>query len=170
MKSVVEQKKSGVVGGHKLSLSNQSDTPTTSSGVGETIKGNIPSLGVQSAMNRAVQLQRELDQIKNQAIEELLEQRKAFDEQLRVLGWQAPQAKVYASTPKSPSKRATSEGKMCPICQIIGHDGRAHRGQGNHKEPFTRDQLIQLGLPTGEPRSSPSVPLEQPPEPVIVST
>ena len=39
-----------------------------------------------------------------------------------------------------PSKR------HCPICDVDGHDGRAHRGQGKTKKKFTAAEVKELDL------------------------
>jgi len=42
-----------------------------------------------------------------------------------------------------------SDTTHCPICEINGHDARAHRGQ-EKKRPFTRAELIDRGYSTKE--------------------
>ena len=43
------------------------------------------------------------------------------------------------------------ENKECPVCQMKGHDGRAHR---THKEKFTDDDLLMRGLAAPDSRAT----------------
>jgi len=36
--------------------------------------------------------------------------------------------------------------KFCNICEVNGHDGRAHRSQGKKKQKFTAAEIKELGL------------------------
>lgn len=67
----------------------------------------------------------DLDSLKQQAINELLDERKNIDEQLAKLGHGVKQA---AST-----KRMRDPNKLCPVCGEKGHDARRHRGEQKTK-------------------------------------
>jgi len=70
-------------------------------------------------------------------IKELLAQRDDIDTELATLGHSAPAA-------GSRKIRKTPLGeKQCKICEIKGHDARAHRSQ-DPKKPFTRAELDDL--------------------------
>lgn len=80
-----------------------------------------------------------LEELKQKAINELLEQRRGIDEKLSKLGYQEqPATKKRAASTKDASER------FCNICQVSGHDARAHRSQGDNKRPFTAEELAAL--------------------------
>jgi hypothetical protein len=134
--------------GGALSLANQPDSPQ------EVIRGNVPSLGIESITERAIKLQQELNEIRQQAVTELLQKRDLIDQQLRSFGWQPKSTQGEARTAAKPYPTKAPGDKMCPFCKISGHDGRAHRSQGAQKEKFTRDELIKLGFPTGDQKET----------------
>ena len=70
-------------------------------------------------------------------------------EELRSLGWSpSPASRNTLSKPKGEGvKRQRDPNKPCPICNITGHDARAHRSQGKTKKPFTPEELKERNLP-----------------------
>ncbi|SRR5258708_4312787 len=52
------------------------------------------------------------------------------------------------SSPKksSGSRNTDPSKKYCSYCEISGHDGRAHRSQGDRKKKFTASELKEMGL------------------------
>lgn len=102
-----------------------------------------------SAVERALKLQEELASLKEEAIEELLNQKKDLDFQLSQLGYRE-QPRYVPPTSKpgvgKPIGSKPAEQKYCPICKVNGHDGRAHRSQGADKRPFTDEERNALGL------------------------
>lgn len=92
--------------------------------------------------DQVVEMARTIDQHRQMAIEQLLMDRDQIEESLQMLGWEPP---ATTNTPRSSgSGGAVGEGKHCPICNVAGHDGRAHRGQGVNKRRFTASELAQL--------------------------
>jgi hypothetical protein len=104
---------------------------------------------VLSAIERAIQMQKELDEVRQEAIKELQTRQEETAAQLRMLGYNqpTPQQSVGGWGTKKTYQKKESGQKFCPICQLVGHDGRQHRQQGPTKRPFTKDELAQFGLP-----------------------
>jgi DNA repair exonuclease SbcCD ATPase subunit len=93
-----------------------------------------------TALEKIQKLQEQIEEAKVQALEELREKRREaqaaladIDRQIAELGG-AARARVRAS-------RKSGAGAVCPICEVAGHDGRAHRSQGRNKKPFTEEEL-----------------------------
>ena len=85
------------------------------------------------------------------AIQELLQPRQQVDSELRLLGYGAPNAldPMVGERPVEEPKRRTRQQLAkphCPFCNIDGHDGRAHRGQGDNKRKFTTAELHARGF------------------------
>lgn len=82
----------------------------------------------------------QIETLRQQAVEELLEKRREIDDQLGALGHQP-------KTAGKPSRRraASTKGKFCEICNIAGHDKRNHRNQDPVKK-FTVEELSEKGL------------------------
>jgi hypothetical protein len=101
---------------------------------------------------------RDADKLRQEAIAELLAQRRDINRELRALGYE-PEAdthEVQRPAPKSEpaggildllehKPRRRISGRHCGVCNVDGHDGRAHRGQ-SPKRPFTDAELAELGL------------------------
>ncbi|MGQ0814419.1 MAG: hypothetical protein ACT4O1_08120 [Gemmatimonadota bacterium] len=118
-------------------------------------------------MNELEKAKRDMDRLRQEAIAELLQQRKDINRQLQQLGYEgeavqerprASQARADAqesavpwSAPEARARRRRRAGEIdtqarkCPICDLPGHDLRAHRGQ-EHKRPFTAEELAEKGL------------------------
>jgi hypothetical protein len=116
-------------------------------------------------MSELEKAKREADRVRQEAIAELLQRRKEITRQLRQLGYEggveaersslpdAPTgAQVVSLFPDGPSiaKRRrlvvrNGDDRHCPVCEIAGHDLRAHRGQ-TLKRPFSPDELRTRGL------------------------
>ncbi|SRR5579883_1557501 len=81
-----------------------------------------------------------LETLKKEAIDELLAERQKIDEQLAQLGYNdgpPPKKKTGASKPAGE--------RHCDICDMNGHDARAHRNQ-DPKKKFTAKELAEKGL------------------------
>jgi hypothetical protein len=63
--------------------------------------------------------ERQLEEAKQVAIQELLRDRGAIDEQLKSLGYDPKKAPVV--------KRQVDPNKKCPTCGEVGHDARRHK-------------------------------------------
>lgn len=57
------------------------------------------------------------------------------------------QAAKQASKPE-PVGEGYNPDKKCPVCNLVGHDGRKHR---THKDPFTQEELKAMNLLPPEP-------------------
>jgi hypothetical protein len=121
-------------------------------------------------MGELEKAKREADRLRQEAIAELLQQRKDITRQLRQLGYesepseeprQAPGTAGAAAEPdralllfgelpsiNSRRKRLVkkdTQSRRCPVCEVDGHDLRAHRGQ-TLKRPFSTEEMRERGL------------------------
>jgi hypothetical protein len=81
----------------------------------------------------------DIESLRGEAIQEILGQRKALDDQLKTLGYEDGLRK----RPQG-GRRTIDPTKPCTICKFItdpAHDSRKHRGQGDKKRPFTPKEL-----------------------------
>lgn len=95
--------------------------------------------------NDVVEMAQALEMHRQSAIEQLLVEAGRVQESLKLLGYEGD---IFTSvTPVVARKRAPNvpraNGGHCPICNIDGHDGRAHRSQ-QVKRKFTPTELAQL--------------------------
>ena len=108
----------------------------------------------QIALDRA---RRESERLRTEAIQDLLQARKQVDAELRQLGYtgrgqpsdDAGGSMQYGNgSSKQRARKTLQAGKKphCPFCDMDGHDGRAHRGQGDAKRKFTTSELYARGL------------------------
>ena len=109
---------------------------------------------------------READRLRQEAISELLQRRKEITRQLRQLGYESEvhgpdraqtvdvsghhSVPLFPDVPlPHPHRRRAIAGngreRHCPVCEIKGHDLRAHRGQ-SLKRPFSELELRERGL------------------------
>lgn len=108
-----------------------------------------------SAIERALKMQEELEQIKQEAIDDLLTQRSTIEDQLKSLGWVNPQSRIETASSYNGARRGPKPGgnpadRFCKICQLKGHDARQHRSQRPNVRAFTQEELAGLNLlPTG---------------------
>ncbi len=115
-------------------------------------------------MNELERAKRDTDKLRHEAIAELLQRRREINRELRQLGYEGdvadqiredePVAALPASLfdtstngPKRKRMKSTREkaDRKCPICEVEGHDLRAHRGQ-DVKRPFTPEERAARGL------------------------
>lgn len=103
--------------------------------------------------NEYGQLQKERDKLQAQIAEideKLRDMRSARQNELlaelKELGWSPTGARVGRKAAAAGGKRKSSSDAVCPICEVPGHDGRAHRSQGKNKKPFTKEELREKGL------------------------
>ena len=116
-------------------------------------------------MNELERAKRDADKLRQEAISELLQRRREISRELRQLGYEgdvgdqgredgspAPlPASLFDTGPsggprrkRMKSTRAAAD-RVCPICEVTGHDLRAHRGQ-QVKRPFTAQERAERGL------------------------
>ena len=103
--------------------------------------------------NEYAQLQRERERLQAQIaeIDEKLRDMRSTRQnellaELKELGWAPAGASAIRKAATGRGKRKSSSDAVCPICQVPGHDGRAHRSQGKNKKPFTKEELRERGL------------------------
>jgi len=103
--------------------------------------------------NEYGQLQKERDKLQAQIAEideKLRDMRSARQNELlaelKELGWSPTGARAGRKAAVAGGKRKSSSDAVCPICEVPGHDGRAHRSQGKNKKPFTKEELREKGL------------------------
>jgi hypothetical protein len=115
---------------------------------------------------------REVEKVRREAIDELLSERKEITRQLHQLGYEGDElpaqrrprlhsdespatsdsfTPIFSDTPVEAGpkrrrlQRRDTEERTCPVCEMAGHDLRAHRGQA-HKRRFSDDELRERGL------------------------
>jgi hypothetical protein len=77
---------------------------------------------------------------------EALEKAKTAIAELNSLGFYYTLREGAATKRKTVTRNTDPSKKHCPVCDIDGHDARAHRGQGKNKKKFTGVELKGLGL------------------------
>lgn len=106
----------------------------------------------QVALDRA---RRESERLRTEAIQDLLQARKQVDAELKQLGYTGRSqlsddagSQYGNGSFKQRGRKTAQAGKKphCPFCDMDGHDGRAHRGQGDAKRKFTTSELYARGL------------------------
>ncbi len=71
-------------------------------------------------VQKVLDLEKQFQEAKQVAIQDLLKQRTTIEEQLKTLG--------HDITAKpAPAKRQADPNKVCPVCQEKGHDARRHK-------------------------------------------
>lgn len=121
------------------------------------------------SVENVLSLKRQWESQREDAIKELLKQKRLIESQLKELGFTpepdflpvpASSVQPFRSAEVKPMKRTKSarggkpisSGTVCPICTVdpnnpvTGHDGRLHRGQGKRKRPFTKAEVAERGL------------------------
>jgi len=78
-----------------------------------------------STVQKVLDLQKQLDDARKGAIDQLLTQQKEVSEQLKALGHDAKQSLRKSPGPKKP----------CSVCQATDHDGRFHKGSKTADAP-----------------------------------
>lgn len=96
-----------------------------------------------SKVQQALEQLAKIEDLRKEAIEEILNQRKELDAQLKSLGYDT------GGSGRRAQRRVLDPNKPCPICEfttVPPHDARNHRGQGKKKKAFTADELKTLGM------------------------
>lgn len=96
-----------------------------------------------SKVQHALEQIAKIEDLRKEAINEILEQRKELDAQLKSLGHEV------GGTPRRSQRRTLDPNKECPICAFVTtppHDARNHRGQGKKKKAFTAEELKEFGM------------------------
>lgn len=83
-------------------------------------------------------LQAQLDEVEGKMNELKKKRAEELYAELKELGLEAPK--------RGRVQRQRDPEKPCPICNIKGHDARAHRSQGKNKKPFTKEELKEKGF------------------------
>jgi hypothetical protein len=99
-----------------------------------------------SPLERIRKLDDERERIFSEAKSEALAKAHEAIAELNALGFSYDL--LDAAAPKRKPKRH-AKGGPCAVCEFETtppHDRRKHRSQGEHKAPFTADELADLGL------------------------
>jgi hypothetical protein len=113
-------------------------------------------------LNELERAKREADRFRQEAISELLQRRKEITRELRQLGYEGPSEETQTNVdtnigvldrmvaepaPRLRRRRPNpnSSERQCPLCNVAGHDMRAHRGQVE-KRAFSDDELRERNL------------------------
>lgn len=94
-------------------------------------------------VQKVLDLERQFQEAKQVAIQDLLSQRATIDEQLKTLG--------YDSTKKVAVVRQTDPNKKCPVCGETGHDARRHKN--DPKPPAAQPPAPPKSAPAPKPES-----------------
>jgi hypothetical protein len=98
---------------------------------------------LEALLERRKKLQEQLDEVEAKVVELKQAQIQEHLAALKELGYQT---RSRAKRGSSSASRHQDPNKKCPICEIPGHDARAHRSQGEKKKPFTKEELKERGL------------------------
>ena len=113
-------------------------------------------------LNELERAKREADRFRQEAITELLQRRKEITRELRQLGYEGPSEETHTQAdtnigvldrmvsepgPRLRKRRPNPNApeRQCPLCNVAGHDMRAHRGQVD-KRAFSDDELRERNL------------------------
>ncbi len=99
---------------------------------------------LEALLERRKKLQEQLDEVEEKIGELKQAQIQEHLAALKELGYQTRTRAKRSSS--SGASRHQDPNKKCPICEIPGHDARAHRSQGEKKKPFTKEELKERGL------------------------
>jgi hypothetical protein len=92
-----------------------------------------------TATEKALAAKAQMESLFQAAIDEQLAIIKEAEQKLGELG--------YGERKKKSGTRNTDPAnKFCALCDMKGHDQRAHRSQGDKKRKFTAKELDELGL------------------------
>jgi hypothetical protein len=118
----------------------QTTTPAT-----DTPVGNDPMAELEALMKRA-------DEIRETAKASALDTIHQQIESLKRIGFfynLVEQGQPRLNVPTNNGKGGAADfnpSRFCPLCQMQGHDKRAHRGQSPNPRPFTKEELSGMGL------------------------
>lgn len=93
-------------------------------------------------VQKVLDLERQFQEAKQVAIDDLLKQRGSINDQLKTLGYDA-------TAKPAPVKRALDPNKKCPVCQETGHDARRHK---NDPKPPAALPKPEAKAPTAPPK------------------
>jgi hypothetical protein len=114
-------------------------------------------------LNELERAKREADRFRQEAIAELLQRRKEITRELRQLGYEGPSEDTQTVSdgpsvgvldrmtaepgPRMRRRRPNPETaeRRCDLCNVVGHDMRAHRGQVE-KRAFSEDEMRERNL------------------------
>lgn len=94
-------------------------------------------------LERRKKLQEQIEEVDERITEQKKGRISELVAELKELGYNVDNRKKRSASDRDPSS------VTCQICKITGHDARSHRGQGDKKRPFTKEELRDKGLPTG---------------------
>src|SRR5262245_39959862 len=128
----------------------------------ETVNGVSKVDAFRQKLNELERAKREADRFRQEAISELLQRRKEITRELRQLGYEGPSEEAAANVDTSvgvldrmvaePAPRMRRRrpnpnvaDRQCDLCNVSGHDMRAHRGQVE-KRAFTEEEMRERNL------------------------
>jgi hypothetical protein len=98
-----------------------------------------------SVLDQIKKLDEQREKLLADAKEEALTKAKAAIADLNSLGFGYKLVQGDGGRAKT-TRNTNPANKHCNICDMDGHDGRAHRSQGKNKKKFTAAELKELGL------------------------
>lgn len=99
-----------------------------------------------SVLDQLKKLDEQREKLLSDAKEEALTKAKAAIAELNELGFAYKLTQGDGAVRAKGTRNTDPAKKHCPICDMNGHDGRAHRAQGDKKKKFTAAELKELGL------------------------
>lgn len=99
-----------------------------------------------SAIAQVKNLQEELARLSTKAKDEALAQATQAVEILDALGLPYRLVDESAARHTKQRKKRTLDCKVCDYTTDPPHNARKHKGQGEDKQPFTEEELAELGL------------------------
>jgi hypothetical protein len=99
-----------------------------------------------SVLEQIKKLDEQRAKLLSDAKTEALAKAEAAIEELNSLGFSYSLTAGTGTKKKTGTRNTDPAKKHCDICDINGHDGRAHRSQGDKKKKFTAAELKELGL------------------------
>ena len=97
-----------------------------------------------AALERLKQVEEERAKLLNEAKEELLARANAAIAELNTLGFSYHLIEGSVEPARKARERHKDPTAPCPVCKFVTrpvHDARAHKSQGEHKKPFTAQEL-----------------------------
>lgn len=99
-----------------------------------------------SVLDQLKKLDEQRAQLLAGAKDEALKKAEAAIADLTALGFAYSLTEGGSTKKKTGTRNTDPAKKHCDICDMNGHDGRAHRSQGDKKKKFTAAELKELGL------------------------
>lgn len=92
-------------------------------------------------VDKALQAKQAAENLRHEAIQALLGERKTIAEELKILGY------VEGQKPATPKAPLSDAKKYCKVCQQYGHDGRFHRRKDAAGPSHTENPALAVTTP-----------------------